>query len=61
MTPGVNVRSPFPWDLPLWMPDHVIFFGVLYLVVSVIGLGLALVAYKTYKDITNPQHEHSHH
>lgn len=58
MTHGVNLRSPLPWDLPLWMPDHVIFFGVLYLVLAVLGIGLALVVYNTMKDLKkeNPEH-----
>lgn len=58
MTHGVNLRSPLPWDLPLWMPDHVIFFGVLYLILAVLGIGLALVVYNTMKDLKkeNPEH-----
>ena len=50
MMPGTNPRSPAPWDLPYWMPDYMIFFGALYLVLTVLGIGLALVMYKTYKD-----------
>ncbi len=60
MTPGVNVRSPLPWDLPLWMPDHVIFFGVLYLVLAVIGIGLAFVIFNAIKDANNPDAHSSH-
>lgn len=40
-----------PWDIPWWMPDHFVFFGVLYLVLATLGLGLALVVGKTAKDL----------
>ena len=40
---GQNNQSPFPWDLPLWQPDNAIFFGVLYAVILILGIGLSLV------------------
>ena len=40
---GENRHSPFPWDLPLWQPDYAIFFGVLYAVILILGIGLSLV------------------
>ena len=40
---GQNNQSPFPWDLPLWQPDYAIFFGVLYAVILILGIGLSLV------------------
>ena len=41
---GQNNQSPFPWDLPLWQPDYAIFFGVLYAVILILGIGLSLVS-----------------
>jgi hypothetical protein len=40
---GQNNQSPFPWELPLWQPDYAIFFGVLYAVILILGIGLSLV------------------
>lgn len=51
MQHGESIHSPFPWDLPLWMPDHVIFFGFLYAVVFCLALGLGLVFKKTFDDM----------
>ena len=39
---GQNNQSPFPWELPLWQPDYAIFFGVLYAVILILGIGLSL-------------------
>ncbi|WP_202593856.1 hypothetical protein [Desulfohalovibrio reitneri] len=41
MIPGETVHSPLPWDLPWWMSDHFVFFGVLYAVLGIIGVGMA--------------------
>lgn len=60
MLRGETVHSPAPWDLPLWSPDYVIFFGVLYLVLSAIVIGLGLVIYKTIKDTKNAESQSSH-
>ncbi len=51
MLHGETLHSALPQDIPWWMPDHVIFFGVLYGVLFVIGSGLAYVAFQTIKDL----------
>jgi len=56
---GETLHSALPQDIPWWMPDHAIFFGVLYGVLAVIGCGLAYVAFRTFKDIRSP-HEQQH-
>ncbi len=61
MTPGTNATSPLPWDIPLWMPDYAIFFGVLYLVLAVLGIGLALVVFNTIKDANKADSGHAGH
>ena len=38
---GETVHSALPQDIPWFLPDHAIFFGVLYAVLFVIGSGLA--------------------
>ncbi len=58
MMPGTNSTSPLPWDIPLWMPDYAIFFGALYLVLAMLGLGLALVAFNTIKDVMKGDASH---
>lgn len=55
---GQNGHSPFPWNLPMWSPDYAIFFGVLYLVLLVLGCGLGLVFMKAIRDAKS---ENSHH
>lgn len=47
---GQNNQSPFPWDLPLWQPDYAIFFGVLYAVILILGIGLSLVFARSFLD-----------
>jgi hypothetical protein len=39
-----------PQDLPWWMPDHFVFFGVLYAVLLVIGSGLGVVFLKSLSE-----------
>jgi len=51
MQHGETIHSMLPWDIPWWMPDHAIFFGVLYLVLTVLGLGLACVLGKSFLDL----------
>ncbi len=51
MFTGQNVQSPLPWDLPWAMPDYAVFFGVLYLVLLVLGAGLGFVTLKTMRDL----------
>ncbi len=48
MIHGETVHSPLPWDLPWWMPDHFVFFGVLYAVAAVIGIGMGYVILKSW-------------
>ncbi len=47
MIHGETVHSPLPQDLPWWAPDHAIFFGVLYIVLAVIGIGMGYVVVKS--------------
>lgn len=47
MIPGETVQSMLPQDLPWWLPDHAIFFGVLYAVLLVIGSGVGLVVLRS--------------
>ncbi|MFO7717495.1 MAG: hypothetical protein ACQESV_01290 [Thermodesulfobacteriota bacterium] len=47
MIPGETVQSMLPQDLPWWLPDHAIFFGVLYAVLLVIGSGIGLVVLRS--------------
>ncbi|MFW5836841.1 MAG: hypothetical protein ACOCVM_02455 [Desulfovibrionaceae bacterium] len=49
MIHGETVQSPLPQDLPWWMPDHAVFFGVLYIVLAVIGVGMAYVIIKSWR------------
>ena len=48
---GETIHSLFPWGIPLWDPSYVVFFGVFYLAITTLGIGLGLVFYKTYKDM----------
>lgn len=50
MLHGETVHSPLPQDIPWWSPDFAIFFGVLYLVLVVIGSGVGYVVLQTLKD-----------
>ncbi len=50
MLHGETVHSPLPQDLPWWMPDHFVFFGVLYAVIGIIGIGLAYTVIKSWCD-----------
>ncbi len=58
MIPGTNPRSPLFTDLPYWMPDYMVFFGVLYLVLIALGIGLGLVIFNTLKDVKNGTSHH---
>jgi hypothetical protein len=48
MLHGETVHSPLPQDLPWWMPDHFVFFSVLYIVIAIIGVGMGYTALKTW-------------
>ncbi|WP_264984179.1 hypothetical protein [Pseudodesulfovibrio portus] len=56
MIHGETVHSPLPMDLPWWMPDHFVFFGVLYVVLGVIGVALAVTVFQSLRDAKNAQH-----
>lgn len=47
---GETIHSLLPQDIPWFLPDHAIFFGVLYAVLAVIGAGLGYVFLKSIKD-----------
>ncbi|HBV41569.1 hypothetical protein JBF11_00625 [Taurinivorans muris] len=55
MQMGETIHSPAPWDLPLWDPSHVVFFGVLYAVLIALGVGLALVHRGAVRDMKNEE------
>jgi hypothetical protein len=47
---GETIHSALPQDIPWFLPDHLIFFGVLYAVLAVLGGGLAYVVVKSVLD-----------
>ncbi len=47
---GETIHSALPQDIPWFLPDHAIFFGVLYAVLLVIGGGLGYVILKSVRD-----------
>ena len=55
MQMGETIHSPAPWDLPLWDPSLVVFFGVLYAVLIALGVGLALVHRGAVRDMKNEE------
>ena len=54
---GQNNQSPLPWDLPLWQPDYAIFFGVLYAVILILGIGITLAFARAIKDARSADHK----
>ena len=50
MLHGETLHSALPWDIPWHKPDHVIFFGVLYLVLFFVGNGVAWVLAQSIKE-----------
>lgn len=50
MLHGETIHSPLPQDIPWWSPDFAVFFGVLYLVLFVIGSGVAYVLLRSMWD-----------
>jgi len=43
------------------MPDHVVFFGVLYMVLGILGLAVGFVVTKSYiETVVNPKSGHGH-
>lgn len=59
LIPGENGHSLLPWDLPLWQPDYAIFFGALYSVLLVLGIGITLAFARAIKDANSSEH-HDH-
>lgn len=62
MLHGETVQSPLPQDIPWWSPDFAIFFGVLYLVLFVIGSGVGYVILQALRDCcrtSGDNHSHS--
>ena len=53
MQHGETIHSMLPQDIPWWMPDHAIFFGVLYAVLFVISTGLSIVLLRTLRELKN--------
>lgn len=47
---GETIHSALPQDIPWFLPDHAVFFGVFYAVLLVIGSGLGYVAMKSMRD-----------
>lgn len=61
MIHGETLHSALPWDLPWWAPDHVVFFGVLYLVLGILGLAVGFVVTKAYiETVVNPDSGSGH-
>ena len=47
---GETIRSMLPQDIPWFLPDHAIFFGLVYAVLAVLGAGLGYVILKSVWD-----------
>ena len=58
LIPGENGHSPLPWDLPLWQPDYAIFFGVLYAVILILGIGITLAFARAIKESRSEHKDH---
>ncbi len=56
MIHGETVQSPLPMDLPWWMPDHFVFFGTLYVVLGVLGIGLTITVFQALRDAKKAGH-----
>ena len=50
MLHGETIHSPLPQDIPWWSPDFAVFFGVLYLVLFVLGSGVGYVILRSVWD-----------
>ncbi len=60
MLHGETVHSPLPQDLPWFQADHAVFFGVLYIVLFVISVGMAYCIAKSWADCKS-DHGHAGH
>ena len=54
---GETIHSLLPWGIPWWDPSHLVFFGVFYLALTTLGVGLGLVFHKTFKDIKKEEEQ----
>ncbi len=61
MLHGETVHSALPWDIPWWMPDHAVFFGVLYAVLLIVGTGVGLVVLKSVYETYCKKGQDTHH
>ncbi len=61
MIHGETLHSALPWDIPWWMPDHMVFFGVLYAVLGIIGLAVGYIVVKSYFDAVAHSEDAEHH
>ncbi len=61
MLHGETIQSVLPWDIPWWMPDHFVFMGVLYLVLGIVGCGVAWVVLKSLRDVSKGHCDCEHH
>lgn len=61
MLHGETIHSPLPMDIPWWMPDHFVFFGVLYAVLFVIMSGVGYVVMKSVAEAGKDCHGGGHH
>ena len=50
LRPGKMLKDALPQDIPWWSPDFAVFFGVLYLVLFVIGTGVGYVILRSIWD-----------
>jgi len=48
MLHGLTFHSPMPQDIPWYKPDHAVFFGVLYIVLGVLGAGMGYTVIKSW-------------
>jgi hypothetical protein len=47
---GETIHSMLPQDIPWFLPDHAIFFGLVYSVLIVLGVGFGCVVMKSVWD-----------
>jgi hypothetical protein len=55
---GETIHSALPQDIPWFLPDHFIFFAVLYAVLAVILGGLGIVFLKSMRETANDEGGH---
>lgn len=47
-----SLYTTLPWDIPWYDPSHAVFMGVVYLVLTVIGVGLTVAILSTLKNLS---------